>query len=92
MKIEAAPEHILIRCARCRQETCAVICAENAMVYLRGDLLIEAAKCGPCVKKRLPIPDCIAACRYAVDKQVFEDVPIEEKRKVAADGLTLLYD
>ena len=90
MNIEAAPEHILIRCAGCGQDPCAVSCAESAVVYLRGDLLIEAAKCGTCAKKRLPIPDCIAACRHAPDKQVFEDVPIEEKRGAAANGLTLL--
>jgi hypothetical protein len=61
------------------------------VVYLRGDLLIETAKCGACAKKNLPIPDCIEACRHGVNKQVFEDVPIEEKRGAAANGLALLY-
>lgn len=90
MKIEGAPEHILIRCTGCGQETCTVSCAEHAVVYLRGDLLIEASKCGTCAEKGLPIPACIRACRHTEDKQVFEAVSIEEKRGSAASGLTLL--
>jgi dissimilatory sulfite reductase (desulfoviridin) alpha/beta subunit len=90
MKIEGAPEHILIRCNGCGQEACTVSCGENAVVHLRGDLLIEASKCGTCAAKGAPIPACITACRHTEDKQVFEAVSIEEKRGSAAKGLTLL--
>jgi Fe-S-cluster-containing hydrogenase component 2 len=80
-------EHILIRCQGCEQERCTVSCGSNAVAYILGDLLIEPGKCGVCGRKAAPIPACIADCLNAPEKRVLDIVPIEEKRRAAAEKI-----
>ena len=90
MNGECKPEHILIRCKGCEQETCIVSCESDAVIYIRGDLLIEVSKCTACNKKAFPIPICITDCQNSGNKAVLEEASIEEKRKTAARILPLL--
>ncbi|MDR0568058.1 MAG: hypothetical protein LBG87_02495 [Spirochaetaceae bacterium] len=78
-------EHILIRCQDCEQEQCTVSCDSDAVAYILGDLLITAGKCGVCGRKAAPIPSCVADCRNSGEKRILAIVPIEEKRRAAAD-------
>jgi len=81
---------ILIRCKGCEQATCTISCSSDAMVYMRGDLLIETSKCTTCNKNGFPIPICVTDCHCSGDKVILEEVSIEEKRKTTAHILPLL--
>jgi Fe-S-cluster-containing hydrogenase component 2 len=86
----ADADPLVIRCAGCEETACAVSCGRGAVVRLRGDVLLEARKCGGCARY-VPggIPACIAACRRSETKTVAEQAA-EQKRIQAADSLSLL--
>jgi hypothetical protein len=79
------PEHILIQCKGCEQEECTVSCGNNAVAYILGDLLIEAVKCKDCGRNAVPIPACITDCRNSTEKLILDMIPVEEKRRAAAE-------
>jgi hypothetical protein len=87
----------LIRCMGCMQNPCTVSCGSNAVVYIRGDLLLEAHKCSVCERYKglmgtctKGIPPCITACQHSEDKVVLEVLSEAQKRIKNADFLPLL--
>ncbi|MDR0628895.1 MAG: hypothetical protein LBG24_04530 [Treponema sp.] len=90
-------EPLLIRCTGCMQNLCTVSCGSNAVVYIRGDLLLEAHKCSVCERYQAAvgtgtdgIPPCITACHHSKDKVVLEALSGAQKRIKNADLLPLL--
>jgi hypothetical protein len=90
-------EPLLIRCTGCMQNPCTLSCGSNAVVYIRGDLLLEAHKCSVCERFQEVagtctdgIPPCITTCHHSEDKVVLEVLSGAQKRIKNADLLPLL--
>ncbi|MDR3161940.1 MAG: hypothetical protein LBU28_10040 [Spirochaetaceae bacterium] len=82
---------LLIRCNGCSHPSCKVSCAEHALLDLRGDLLIDTARCGECRGFEAGrMPRCIEECEYSADKVRREIISVREKRVRAAAILPLL--
>ncbi|MDR1302694.1 MAG: hypothetical protein LBK43_09545 [Treponema sp.] len=93
MDNRASFEPIVIRCTGCMQSHCTVSCRSNAVLYIRGDILLEAHKCGVCEQYQAaagPIPPCITRCYHSTDKVVLEALSAAQKRTKSADCLPLL--
>ncbi|MDR1030895.1 MAG: hypothetical protein LBL76_08485 [Treponema sp.] len=93
MDNSASFEPIVIRCTGCMQHCCTVSCKRNAVIYIRGDLLLEAHKCGACEQYQAaagPIPPCITRCYHATNKVVLEALSAAQKRTNSAEFLPLL--
>jgi Fe-S-cluster-containing dehydrogenase component len=82
---------LLIRCNGCARPACTVRCDLNAVLDLRGDILIDTARCGEC-RGYEPgrIPRCIDRCECSTDKVQREIISAREKRVQAAAILPLL--
>jgi hypothetical protein len=82
---------LLVRCNGCPCPACTVSCADNALLDIRGELLIDTARCGEC-REYEPgrTPRCIDRCEHSADKVQREIVSAGEKRVRAAAILPLL--
>ncbi|MDR1955330.1 MAG: hypothetical protein LBQ30_00570 [Treponema sp.] len=90
-------EHILIRCIGCKETACTVSCGNDAVVSIRGDLLVDGRICAACERYKAvavpslgAIPPCITACAQGEDKMILEVLSQVQKRLKTADFLPLL--
>jgi Fe-S-cluster-containing dehydrogenase component len=83
-------EYILIYCANCREDGCTVACPAAALAFFHGNIMIEAAKCGGCVKSKGggDIPSCVTDCKKSDEKKIFEETDSKIKRKNACEALS----
>jgi Fe-S-cluster-containing hydrogenase component 2 len=86
-----ADAFLLIRCHGCSRPACELSCDEQALLDLRGELLVDTARCGNCRgEEGGGLPRCIDRCAYSGDKVPLEIVSLREKRARAAAILPLL--
>jgi Fe-S-cluster-containing hydrogenase component 2 len=98
MNKNSGADPMLIRCTGCEQESweknCAVSCDQNAVVVIRGDILVEQRKCGICEqnagKGAGGMPGCIAVCENAAEKRVMESETTKQKQIRAASVMPWL--
>jgi Fe-S-cluster-containing dehydrogenase component len=82
---------LLIRCNGCSRPACTVGCALNALLDIKGELLIDTARCGECPGYEPGrTPRCIDRCGGSADKVRREIISPREKRVQAAAILPLL--
>jgi Fe-S-cluster-containing dehydrogenase component len=82
---------LIVRCLECVQDGCVVVCGNEALSFISGDLLIDRQKCSECVSFNLKhgVPVCIADCEHAVQKAIITKTAIEDKRTQAVNAMSL---
>jgi Fe-S-cluster-containing hydrogenase component 2 len=89
--MSGADAFLLIRCYGCSRPACELSCTEQALMDLRGELLVDTARCGNCRgEDEGGLPRCIDRCAYSADKVLREIVSAQEKRVQAVAILPLL--
>jgi Fe-S-cluster-containing dehydrogenase component len=83
---------IIVRCLECTQNGCSIVCKNTALAFMHGDLLIDAQKCPKCSGGNLKqgLPECVADCKYAMQKAIITETTVEDKRIQAVNALSLL--
>ncbi|MDR3325496.1 MAG: hypothetical protein LBS82_05900 [Spirochaetaceae bacterium] len=85
-------EIMLISCLDCGADGCALFCAEGAIAFFHGNVMVEAAKCAACGswKGAATIPACISGCARGGGKTIIEVECVDNKRGRAVEALSLL--
>ena len=82
---------LLIRCNGCSHPACTVRCALDALLDIKGEILIDTARCGECQGYEAGrIPRCVDRCGCSADKVQRKIISAREKRVQAAAILPLL--
>jgi Fe-S-cluster-containing hydrogenase component 2 len=74
---------VLIRCEGCAQAGCQIVCGEEAIVNVAGDILVDRVKCAPCKGSGGEVPSCVAACGKSAKKTLWGG-SLNEKRVKAS--------
>ncbi|MDR0408978.1 MAG: hypothetical protein LBH18_01070 [Spirochaetaceae bacterium] len=83
---------LMVRCLECTQRVCTLVCTNAALVFVHGDLLIDARKCSGCGRSTLKdgLPGCVADCPHANQKAVITETSLENKRTQAVNAMSLI--